>query len=490
MEYQVTAIRRRPQSLEQLSGQVFVQQTLHNAITSGHIAHAYLFSGPRGVGKTSAARILARSVNCERGPTSQPCGRCSSCLDILGGKAIDVIEIDGASHTGVDDIREIKDEVLYAPGSARYKVFIIDEVHMLSNSAFNALLKTIEEPPEYIIFIFATTEIHKVPLTVRSRCQHYHFHLVSLEQIQQNLAAACEETGRKYRNEALLWIAREAKGSMRDAYTLFDQVASFCGEEALTLELIQQKMGLIAAEQMSQLLDALIERNMKAAIGLYQSALQSGSSLEQMLVDLCEYFRALLLLQSGLSERQLLLLLPYPSAYYSKMAQQSWNREQLCHILERSFALYRNLRYSINEHFELELLLFEIAELKNYHSGAYQLNRLEELVGQLQNGLPAAFFSQNNGQCHAGDAALIASRESAEYAGEAKKVQDKERNKAEQAAAEIDETEAFAKKKTTVPVACWSRQKSPNIHRMLKTFLPVPRILLLLRLSIAGCGRI
>ena len=156
---------------------------------------------------------------------------------------MDVIEIDGASHTGVDDIREIKDEVLYAPGSSRYKVFIIDEVHMLSNSAFNALLKTIEEPPEYIIFIFATTEIHKVPLTVRSRCQHYHFHLVSLEQIQQNLAAACAETGRKYNDEALFWVAREAKGSMRDAYTLFDQVASFCGEETLTLELIQQKMG-------------------------------------------------------------------------------------------------------------------------------------------------------------------------------------------------------------------------------------------------------
>ena len=445
MEYQVTAIRRRPQNLEQLSGQVFVQQTLHNAITSGHIAHAYLFSGPRGVGKTSAARILARSLNCEGGPTSQPCGQCSSCLDILGSKAMDVIEIDGASHTSVDDIREIKDEVLYAPGSSRYKVFIIDEVHMLSNSAFNALLKTIEEPPEYIIFIFATTEIHKVPLTVRSRCQHYHFHLVSLEQIQQNLAAACAETGQKYRDEALVWIAREAKGSMRDAYTLFDQVTSFCGKKTLTLELIQQKMGLIAADQLNQLVDALTDKDMKQAIELYQGALQSGSSLEQILVDLCEYLRALLLLQSELNERQLLLLLPYPPNYYSTKARQSWNREQLCHILERCFALYRDLRYSINEHFEFELLLFEIAALTDYHTSAYQLGRLEQLTTQLQNGLPDYGKFQEQ----------ALNREDADLSdGEAGDINKAEETTKIAASAEIHKTEEIAKKKTALLAAC------------------------------------
>ncbi len=388
MEYQVTATRRRPQNLQQLSGQGFVQQTLHNAISSGRIAHAYLFSGPRGVGKTSTARILARSLNCEQGPSSTPCNQCSNCQDILVGKAIDVIEIDGASHTGVDDIREIKDEVLYAPSSSRYKIFIIDEVHMLSNSAFNALLKTIEEPPEYIVFIFATTEIHKVPLTVRSRCQHYHFHLVQLELIQQNLAAACDEIGLEYRTEALVWVAREAKGSMRDAYTLFDQVVSFCGGNALSLELIEEKMGLIAIDQIGYLCDALIEAQMETAISLYQNIIQSGTSLEQLLIDLCEYLRALLLLQSGLSEQQLLLLLPYPSSHYSAKAQQAWNSEQLCHILERCFHLYRNLRYSINEHFEFELLLFELVHLRYYSSNAYQLKRLEELTGQLQKGLP------------------------------------------------------------------------------------------------------
>ena len=387
MEYQVTATRRRPQNLEQLSGQTFVQQTLQNAISSGHIAHAYLFSGPRGVGKTSAARILAKALNCEQGPTSTPCGHCSNCQEILKGKAIDVIEIDGASHTGVDDIREIKEEVLYAPGSFRYKVFIIDEVHMLSNSAFNALLKTIEEPPEYIIFIFATTEIHKVPLTVRSRCQHYHFHLVSLDLIRENLAIACAEIGLEYCDQALIWIAREAKGSMRDAYTLFDQVVSFCAGQRLSLELIQDKMGLIAIDQLSKLCDALVDLNLDMAIGLYQEILYGGTSLEQLLIDLCEYLRALLLLQSGLSEQQLLLLLPYPSNYYSMKARQHWNREQLCHILERCFGLYRNLRYSLNEQFEFELLLFELSQLHYYSTGAHQLQRLEQLATDLKNGI-------------------------------------------------------------------------------------------------------
>ncbi len=388
MEYQVTATRRRPQNLEQLCGQTFVQQTLHNAINGGRIAHAYLFSGPRGVGKTSTARILARALNCETGVTSTPCGQCTNCKEILSGKAMDVIEIDGASHTGVDDIREIKDEVLYAPSSSRYKIFIIDEVHMLSNSAFNALLKTIEEPPEYIVFIFATTEIHKVPLTVRSRCQHYNFHLIPLELIQQNLVATCLEIGLEYRDEALRWVAREAKGSMRDAYTLFDQVISFCSGEPLSLELIQQKMGLTAIDNLGQLCDYLIDLNLQAALQVYGDIIHSGTSLEQLLVDLCDYLRALLLLQSDLSEQQLLLLLPYPASHYSDKALQSWNREQLCHILERCFILYRNLRYSINESFEFELLLFELSQLSYHSSSSRQLQRLEELTSQLQQGLP------------------------------------------------------------------------------------------------------
>jgi len=183
MAYEVTATRKRPRKFEEMVGQDFFVTTLTASLSSGKIAHAYLFSGPRGVGKTSAARILAKSLNCESGPTASPCGVCSNCREITQGNSLDVIEIDGASNTSVNDVREIKDEVLFAPNSSRYKIYIIDEVHMLSNSAFNALLKTIEEPPPYVIFIFATTAVHKVPATIRSRCQQLVFWVIPLEAI-------------------------------------------------------------------------------------------------------------------------------------------------------------------------------------------------------------------------------------------------------------------------------------------------------------------
>src|SRR5574344_1685591 len=193
MAYEVTATRRRPQHFEDLIAKEVVAETLKNSIKSGQIAHAYLFSGPRGCGKTSTARILAKALNCEKGPTDEPCGECTHCQEITKGSSLDVIEIDGASNTSVNDIRQIKDEVMFPPNSSRYKIYIIDEVHMLSTSAFNALLKTIEEPPPYVIFIFATTELQKVPATIKSRCQQFNFRLVPVEKIKDLLADACKE---------------------------------------------------------------------------------------------------------------------------------------------------------------------------------------------------------------------------------------------------------------------------------------------------------
>ena len=240
--YQVTATRKRPKSFETLIGQEFVVSTLENALKEGKIAHAYLFSGPRGVGKTSSARLLAKALNCEKGISAHPCGVCNNCISIAEGRSVDVIEIDGASNNGVDAVRAIKEEVTFPPQTSRYKIYIIDEVHMLSISAFNALLKTIEEPPEYVIFIFATTELQKVPQTIRSRCQQFHFQLISEENIVKCLKSAAEDIYIEADEDALYWIAKEGKGSMRDSYTLFDQVASF-SEGHITLEKIREKLG-------------------------------------------------------------------------------------------------------------------------------------------------------------------------------------------------------------------------------------------------------
>ena len=241
--YEVTATRKRPQDFDRLVGQDFVVSTLENAIKENRIAHAYLFSGPRGVGKTSSARLLAKSLNCQRGMSAHPCGVCDSCREIAKGSSVDVIEIDGASNTSVNDIRAIKEEIMFPPQTSRYKIYIIDEVHMLSTSAFNALLKTIEEPPEYIIFIFATTELQKVPLTIRSRCQQFKFKLISQPLIMECLRSASEDIGIKADEDALFWIAKESTGSMRDAYTLFDQVAAFSGDH-ITLQKIREKLAI------------------------------------------------------------------------------------------------------------------------------------------------------------------------------------------------------------------------------------------------------
>ena len=388
MAYEVTATRRRPGMFEDLIGQEFVVSTLKNSIKAGRIAHAYLFSGPRGVGKTSAARILARAVNCEEGPTPTPCGKCSACQEITRGNALDVIEIDGASNTSVNDIREIKDEVLFAPNACRYKVYIIDEVHMLSTSAFNALLKTIEEPPPYVIFIFATTEIHKVPATIRSRCQQFNFRLISLEELKSSLQLATTDLNIDAEDDALFWIAKEATGSMRDAYTLFDQVAAF-SDTLITLEKIREKLGLVGLDSMNTIVEAMSRRNSSEVISLSSSIIAGGVSIEQFAVDLAEYFRSLLFINCGIEKES---LLGYARSRYSETAVKAFSKTQLEKALEIIFTFYREVRYSINPRFELELLLSRLSDLGAWVSPADVADRLEALKKGIASGeisLPA-----------------------------------------------------------------------------------------------------
>ncbi|MDC7226136.1 MAG: DNA polymerase III subunit gamma/tau [Spirochaetales bacterium] len=382
MAYEVTATRRRPGMFEDLIGQEFVVSTIKNSIKAGRIAHAYLFSGPRGVGKTSAARILARAVNCEEGPTPTPCGVCNACTEITRGNALDVIEIDGASNTSVNDIREIKDEVLFAPNTCRYKVYIIDEVHMLSTSAFNALLKTIEEPPPYVIFIFATTEIHKVPATIRSRCQQFNFRLISLEEIKNSLMTAAAELKIEAEDDALFWIAKEATGSMRDAYTLFDQVAAF-SDGLITLEKIREKLGLVGLDSMNAIVEAMCARNSADVIDLSSGIIAGGVSIEQFAVDLAEYFRSLLFIRCGIEKES---LLGYARSRYSEKTVSAFSKTQLEKALEIIFRFYREVRYSINPRFELELMLSQLSDLSAWVSPADVADRLEALKRAIASG--------------------------------------------------------------------------------------------------------
>lgn len=364
MAYEVTANRRRPQRFEDLAGQEFVAATLQNAITAGQIAHAYLFAGPRGCGKTSSARILAKSLNCEKGPAASPCGQCTACREIALGSSLDVIEIDGASNTSVNDIRQIKDEVLFPPNSCRYKVYIIDEVHMLSMSAFNALLKTIEEPPPYVVFIFATTELHKVPATIKSRCQQFHFRLVAAEQIKELLAAAAEELHITADAEALYWIAREARGSIRDAYTLFDQTAAF-SDGHITYDKIRGTLGLIGTDMLNELYERCAEGNASQAVLTLDRILHNGVSIEQFVSDSAEYLRSLLFVSSGITRES---LLGQAAERFSPAVLAAWKPVQLERALSLFLTLYRDIRYSLDARYEAELAVLRLCSLSGYVS--------------------------------------------------------------------------------------------------------------------------
>ena len=377
--YEVTASRYRPKTFDELAGQEFVVSTIKNSLKSGHIAHAYLFSGPRGCGKTSAARILARSLNCEKGPELGPCGICDNCRAISQGASMDVLEIDGASNNSVNDVRQIKDEVLFPPHAGRYKVYIIDEVHMLTTNAFNALLKTIEEPPPYIVFIFATTELHKVPATIKSRCQQFNFRLIPIETIQEILKKICAENKIQAEDDALFWIARESTGSMRDAFTLFDQVVSFSAGN-IRSDLIREKLGIIGLDKLNALAEACAANDSAAAFALTDEILGSGVAIEQFIIDLAGYYRSLLLLKNGITRESLLGFRP---VLFSAMVLDTYDSIRIEQALDILLNCYRDMRYSVSPRFEIENVVSKLSWLSKWIAPAELKAAIDETRGVL-----------------------------------------------------------------------------------------------------------
>jgi len=346
----------RPQTFQDVVGQQHITQTLYNSLREAKVSHAYLFSGPRGTGKTSTAKILAKAVNCERGLEHAPCNECSACKRISAGSVMDVVEIDAASNRGVEEIRDIRDKVKYAPTEVRRKVYIIDEVHMLTTEAFNALLKTLEEPPEHAMFILATTEPHKLPATITSRCQRFDFHRVSLTEQVDRMRAICMEEGIEAEEEALHYVARLSDGGMRDALSLLDQISTFAGSR-ITYEAAVAITGGIPQEQFRKLAAAILERNVGEVLQIVDQLLQEGKSADKCLENLLLYFRDLLMVLMAPRAENLRERLPEPEAH--RQLAVRFGSARLFSMIETLNRFQAELKYA----FQPQLIL-EVAVLK------------------------------------------------------------------------------------------------------------------------------
>lgn len=370
----------RPQDFDALVGQKAVKTTLKNALASGKIAHAYLFSGPRGTGKTSMARILAKALNCEQGPTAEPCGQCGNCQRIVQGTSLDVIEIDAASNTSVDNIRDLREQVAFTPAESRYKVYIIDEVHMLSTGAFNALLKTLEEPPAHAVFILATTDPQKVPATIQSRCQRFEFRRVTVDEIAEHLAMVAAGSGIEADADALRLIAIQAEGGMRDALSLLDQ----CGVMAkrVTVATVREVLGIVGREALHELTGAIGRRQLPQALATLDLLLEQGKDVKQVLTELIEYLRALVLYLAVPDYEEI-----YLTDTKEALAELAplFGRDRLLAAEERLHSAIQELRGSMRPRITAELCLLDLCRVEGSTLAALSA-RIEQLERQLAGG--------------------------------------------------------------------------------------------------------
>ncbi len=358
--YQVIARKYRPQTFQDVVNQEHVKTTLENAIAQKRIAHGYIFSGQRGTGKTTVARILARCLNCIQGPTATPCGECASCREITAGGTVDVIEIDAASNRGINEMRELRENVRYQPARDRYKVFIIDEAHQITSEAFNALLKTIEEPPPWVVFVLCTTEAHKIPATIASRCQHFSFRSVEFEDLMARMAWICQQEGIEADAEALAVLAAAGEGSVRDSLSALDQAIACCGPTLNAAEL-RALLGAFSLESLEKVTAALAESDPRRMLEVVDELERNGHNLQHFARELARYFRNLLVARiAGAGTR----LVAASTAYRDRLAEiaSHFSEEDLTRYLQLTLDLYRDLQFSLQPRFHLEMGLVRLVQ--------------------------------------------------------------------------------------------------------------------------------
>ena len=389
MSYQALYRKFRPTEFEDVKGQEHIVTTLKNQIKADRIGHAYLFCGTRGTGKTTVAKIFAKAVNCEHPVDGSPCGECPSCRAIADGSSMNVIEIDAASNNGVDNIRQIREEVSYRPTEGKYKVYIIDEVHMLSTGAFNALLKTLEEPPSYVIFILATTEAHKIPITILSRCQRYDFHRISIDTIAARLSDLMLQEKVDVEEKAIRYVAKAGDGSMRDALSLLDQCIACHLGETLTYENVLEVLGAVDTEVFSRLLRQIIDKNVAAAISMLDELVDEGRELGQLVSDFTWYLRNLLLIQSS-DDMEEVLDMSQDSIDALKEEAKLISPEVLLRYIRIFSELGNQVRYASQKRIVIEIAIIKLCRPEMETDQTSIIDRLESLEQKMAQGVPAA----------------------------------------------------------------------------------------------------